>query len=289
VTFAEILDELGAEYRTEGHEHCRPGWLQFDCPWCSRGWRHFRMGYNLARRYVNCWACGKHGLTDTVAELAQKPRKAIAGLLADLPRERVVKERLSGRLELPAGVGPLQAPHYAYLARRGFDADVVARTWGVAGIGIAPRLGWRLFIPIVWRGEVVSWTTRSISDRTDRRYRSAKETQEKVPHKKILYGADLVRHAVIIHEGPIDVWRTGPGAVALMGTSFSQSQVRYLARYARRVVCFDSERAAQERARALCDALMVFPGTTQNVRLESGKDPAVASDNEINELRGLIA
>ena len=34
----------------------------------------------------------------------------------------------------------------------------------IFGIGIAPRLQWRIWIPIHYHGEIVSWTTRSLSD-----------------------------------------------------------------------------------------------------------------------------
>ncbi len=52
-----------------------------------------------------------------------------------------------------------------------------------------------------------------------------------------------------------------------------------------RVVCFDAESKAQERARRLADDLSPYGGVTTNVVLESGKDPAEASPKEIKQLR----
>jgi len=266
-----------------------PAGCSFDCPYCSKGWQHFRMGYSISGGYVNCWACGKHSLAGTLMEASGLPFAKIKTLIEDLDRPRGGPEiRTLGVLETPVGVEDLGPAHRQYLRSRGFDADSIARTWGVRGIGISiPKFSWRLFIPIVHRGEVVSWTTRSISDRPDGRYRSAAANQEKIAHKSILYGADLTTHAAIIHEGPIDVWRTGPGAVATMGTSYSQAQALAISRYSLRVICFDNEPTAQRRARALCDALRIFGGRTINVRLEA-KDAAEASEEEIRDLRRLI-
>lgn len=131
---------------------------------------------------------------------------------------------------------------------------------------------------------MVSWTTRTIGNGV--RYLSARPEEEKLNHRHLLYGEDLVPgHAIIVHEGPADVWRTGPGAVATFGTGFQRSQILKLSRYPTRVVCFDNEPAAQEMADKLCDLLVPFPGRTINVRLESGKDAADCDEEEIEQLR----
>lgn len=288
MTFLDLLDELHVEYRRSGHEHCRYGWLQIDCHRCSPGWKHFRLGYNLSGRYLSCWNCGRVSLWDTVQALTGWPRRRVAAFLGELPRERAPVAPDRGVVRLPAGLGPLLGAHRRYLRGRGFDPDAVAQVWGLKGIGIAAKLQWRIFIPIVLKGELVSWTTRSISDSPVGRYRSASVDQESLNHKTLLYGEHLVRHAVIVHEGPTDVWRTGPGAVAVMGTGYSTAQVYRLSRYPLRVICFDSEPQAQKRARELADALRVFPGSTQVATLSTGKDVAEADEDEVEELRGLI-
>lgn len=191
----------------------------------------------------------------------------------------------TGTLSPPAGIAPMVAGHKAYLTGRGLDAATMAELWGVQGIGNAGRMGWRLYIPIHLHGEVVSWTTRSIRPRETMRWVSAGAEQESVRHKDILYGADYAHHAIIIHEGPTDVWATGPGAVATCGTGFTESQLLAMSRYAVRAVCFDNGTAAQRRARELADMLCVYPGTTDNVVLETGDDPAEADPEELADLR----
>jgi hypothetical protein len=283
----DVLDELGIEYRTEGHEHCRPGWLQLDCPRCSPNWKHFRLGYNLRFGYTNCWGCGPMNLVTSLSELSGETAGRVVSLLQDLIKEGVQdRKEVRGKLELPAGLGPLWPAHAKYLKDRGFVTADLVRLWKVQGLAAdAGKLAWRVFIPIHYKGELVSWTTRSISDAHKVRYRSAEARQEKIDHKTLLYGQDYVRHAVIVCEGPLDVWKVGPGAVCTFGVGYKREQMVKLIDYPVRVVCFDSEPDGQRKARKLCSELEVYPGRTYNVVLESAKDPGGASPEELDQLR----
>lgn len=282
--FHSILVDLGVPTAPEGHHHTRPGWVNFDCPFCNKTGK-FHMGYNQSRKYLHCWICGPQRIVATLSALGMDPkqaRKAYHELDAEFVTS-VIKPQ--GKLVLPKRLGPLLKPHKRYLKRRGFSPARIARLWGVQGIPQASRLSWRLFLPIYWQGNLVSWTTRAINENVQARYISASAMEESIPHKSILYGADYTTHSVIIHEGPLDVWATGPGSVGTLGLRVTRSQEYLLSSYPRRVVCFDKSRQAQERAFELCDALSVFPGETINVCLETGKDPAEADEAELKELR----
>jgi hypothetical protein len=158
--------------------------------------------------------------------------------------------------------------------------------WGLQGIGPTGDQAYRIFIPIKYRGEIVSWTTRSIRDK-GLRYLSASSEQERLPHKNLLYGEDLCFNVVIVVEGPFDVYRTGPGAVATFGTSYSREQLLKISKYPVRVICFDAEVQAQVQARKMVAELSCFPGKTYNVVLDS-KDAGAASDKEIKALRKFL-
>lgn len=284
LTIKDILDEYGIPNVGAEHRHGRPGWVSVDCPRCGTGTGKFHLGISLSTGAATCWRCGRQNTARVLA--------MITGTAPAAMRERIDGAALApavvrkvGRLLPPAAIGPLTPAHRAYLTHRGFVADDVARLWGIRGIGNASKLGWRLYIPIHHHGEVVSWTTRSIKPKAEQRWVSASAEEEVVHHKDILYGADYARHAIIIHEGPTDVWATGPGAVATCGTGFTESQLRAMARYPVRAVCFDNGVAAQRRARELADMLSPFPGVTHNVQLETGDDPAEASVEELDELR----
>lgn len=273
---------VGAE-----HKHGRTGWVQVDCPYCGPASGKYHLGISLSTGAAACWRCGPHNTAKALALItggsAGKLRDRIDGATLEAPQVRRV-----GTYKPPAGVAPMLGGHRAYLTRRGFDAARIAALWGVEGIGAGGRLGWRLFIPIHHLGEPVSWTTRSIKPKEVRRWVSAGYEEEAVHHKDILYGADYANNAIIIHEGPTDVWATGPGAVATCGTGFTDAQVRLMARYPVRTVCFDSSAAAQRRADELATMLASFPGTTHSVALETGDDPAEAEEEELAELRRLF-
>jgi hypothetical protein len=55
-------------------------------------------------------------------------------------------------------------------------------------------------------------------------------------------------------------------------------------RYPVRVVCFDKEEEAQQKAKKLCSLLQVYSGETYRVVL-SGDDPDSSDLDEITELR----
>lgn len=289
--FTKLLERHGVSYMVDqGHHHARPGWIQFDCPFCGTSSGKYHMGFREEGAYVNCWRCGRHDLLETLKVLTglgygdlKDDLVALRSRTARLPH--LDAERLVGpELILPRGIGALRRPHREYLRSRGFNPRLLAKVWGVRGIGCeGGRLAWRVFIPIYQGGVMVSWTTRSIG-RAEPRYISARGNQELVDHRSILFGEDMCRHAVIVVEGPFDVIRIGPGAAACLGTGISRDHLVKLSRYPVRVVCLDSEPVAQRKARELVNLLSVFPGDTYNVVLDA-KDPAEASDREIRRLR----
>ena len=171
---------------------------------------------------------------------------------------------------------------------RGFEWQEIERVWGVRGIGVrGGRLKWRLFIPIVSGGRVVSWTTRAVGGQEPKYLTADPDKDGGVPPKSVLYGADGVRDSVVVVEGPLDVWPLRGGAAAILGLAYTKSQLTRLSAIRTRVICLDAESDAQRVARRLCRELSVFPGTTTNVVLSTGKDPSRASPEEVALLRRL--
>ncbi len=285
MNLVEVLDELHIPHASadESH-HVTSAWYGIDCPSCSPNSGRYKLGIN-ANGYASCWSCGRLKLTDVLIELSGEPYHIIRKLLDGLPREHIRREeRPRGKLVLPPCLGPLLKPHRQYLKGRGFDPDELQRLWGLQGIGLAPRLAWRVFLPIHHKGEVVSWTTRAIVDDVERRYVNAKTEEEVISAKSVVMGLDYVRHAAVVVEGPMDAYRIGPGTVATMGVSYSQAQVRLLSKIPVRVIVFDSETKAQQRAKTLCNDLSAFPGKTVRIELDSA-DPGEASKREVRLLR----
>ena len=287
--FIELLYEFDIPRAPEGHHHHTHGWVQIDCPFCSKDSHHWRMGYNISGGYINCWSCGTHSLASVLHEYTNLPFhkiKALLDQLDDIIIQPIRKENIEGMLGIPSCVGNLRDIHIRYLSTRGFDYKEIQRLWQVKGISIAGRLKWRLFIPVLHQNRVVSWTTRAIG-KASCKYISAEPNEELIPHKNILYGGDYICHCAIITEGPLDVWAIGPGAVATFGTAYTQQQILQLIKVPRRIVCYDNEVEAQKQAQKLCDALGSFEGETINVVLDA-KDPGEAKHKELKKLRKFL-
>lgn len=285
----ELLSQQNVPKKTEGHHHCRSGWVQVDCPKCSPNSKRWRLGFLIDGRRCACWYCGKQDAVKMLAEVARVPLGLAAATLGRLRRPTNEPQTVTGTYRPPKGVGPLNAQHRRYLAKRGYDPDELVERWGIGGLGFdVPRLKNRIFIPFFHKRRPVSWLTRSINPDASLRYVSASEQEEELPHKHLLYGSDLAGHGILVFEGPLDAWRAGPGGVATCGTGVLTSQIALMAKYPIRVICFDNEHLAQRRARELAAALRVFPGQTIVAELESAKDASAADDKEIRELRALI-
>lgn len=284
---SQVLDEAGISYCNAGeHHHVSEGWIGIDCPWCPppRGNKgRFRLGINLETGKANCWVCGGKSLKAVLLKAGRISPKAVDSLLAGVTIQRVSHVEHTGHFKPPTGIGPLQPAHKKYLKSRGFDPKQIEKLWNVQGIGIASRLQWRLFVPIMLDGRQVSWTTRAIGNRTPK-YKNAPSDQESVSIKDTLYGIDLVRTTIIVCEGPTDVWRIGPGAVATFGVNVTPSQIDIIRRFPIRVLCFDSDVNKNRSVRSLAEALGMFNGETYQVELDA-EDPASASTKEIRQLR----
>lgn len=284
MTIEDLLGDLRVPYVREGNKHCRPGWLQIDCPYCGPGSQKYHLGYNLAGSYFNCWKCGGLYVPKVLRALGASGN-VVADFLRYAESETVVpRERARTSLVVPWGIGPLLRKHREYLRERGFNPKRIQRLWGVQGIGLAPRLSWRLYIPIYEAGRQVSWTTRATGDRVVQRYVSASAEEESKNHKEVVYGADACFHSIVVVEGPTDAWAVGPGAGATFGTAFSPAQVRRISEIPNRFICFDNSPDAQAKARELAEQLSCFPGETQNIQLDA-KDPGSADERELKLLR----
>jgi hypothetical protein len=284
--FTDLLDEHGVAYHVTGAK-CTQGWVNFTCPWCMRD---PYMGYNIQNRYVSCWNCGYHPLGMTLRLLTGLSLPECFRLTAEFPRLFLGHKPHTGRYKEPPNLEPLTTSglHRDYLANRGLWPAIVSKMWGVRAIGpLGGRMKWRLWIPIHLRGEIVSWTTRHISPENPLRYLNAPDEESSYPVSDLLYGIDHARCAIIVVEGPVDVWKIGPGAVATLGTNVTPTRLLQIARFPYRVVCFDNEPDAQVRAKSLCKELSMYPGTTKNVTLDS-KDPGFCTPQELDSLRRLI-
>lgn len=288
MTITDLLRDLGIRSIREGHNHCRPGWVQIDCPQCSPSSNHFRLGINVHYLYASCWACGRVSLPACLAEASDMPLNRIRSLLAGVDKvgRGDTGVRHQGTLKMPLGVSPMLPQHKRYLRDRGIDPDEAESLWGVKGIGIAPTMSWRLWIPIHHKGALSSWTTRSIG--RGKRYINAPSDMEAFPAKRTLSGSHLASHVIMVTESPMSRLLLGRGCVDTGGVGITEAQIKQMAKFPVRYICLDADAVGQRKAEELCQTLKVMPGKTINIVLESGKDPGECSKTEQEQLKRLL-
>jgi len=195
-------------------------------------------------------------------------------------------------LSLPLGTGSLQAKHRDYLSSRQFHPDRVSCMWNLQGTGPIGPYRHRLIIPIYHADQLVSYTSRDVTNKSELRYKTCPTDQEIVSHKHMLYGWQYaINHStVVIVEGPADAWRLGPGAVATFGITWTTEQAKLLRRFAKIYILYDFEDAAQDSAERLGMYLSVIHPSSDILLVSSTecheKDPSDLSDEEAKELYG---
>jgi hypothetical protein len=251
----------------DGHKHFRYGWVNISCPWCT-GNLGYHLGYNLNGNYYYCWRCGGHSIVATISRITgvhkDKVKNLIeeyGGLILPFPvyTPKVIEKE---PFILPTNTTALKSNHKKYLERRGYDPDQLENIWGLLGTGPYSKVDeidykHRIIIPFVWNYEQVSFDSRDITGKDDRRYKACPAKREQIGHKDILYGRpDKWKSTGICVEGPTDVWRLGTNGFATSGIEYTITQVRMMAKFFRKIfVIFDNEEQAQIKAKALCAEL----------------------------------
>ena len=291
---ASLLSHIGIQYQTEGQKHCRPGWINMACCWCT-GNPGLHLGWNVEKEYFYCWRCGYHPTIKTLTELSGLGHHQVMGLVREYggrPRHQSYKLKRPPRAKafrFPSGLHSLQKQHLQYLERRRFDPEKITEEWHLLGAGPVALLDgidykWRIIIPIYWGGNEVSFQGRDITGKTDVKYRACPKDRELVHHKDILYGKPEKWGAVgICVEGVTDVWRLGDQAFATFGINYKISQLSVIAKRFKQVaVVFDDDPQAIVQAKKLVAELRL--AGVQAWREEVSGDPGGMSQDDANYL-----
>ena len=289
----ELYQDYNVDYLTEGHRHCRPGWANTSCPFCS-GNPGYHLSFNMKHNYFICWRCGWHNNIQTISALlgvrfsdAQDIIKEYGGKSnkADL----IILKKAGGKPhQLPSNSMPLLTNHKKYLEKRNFNPNKLEKKWGILGTGPLSMLDdinfkHRIVIPIIWDGQQVSFQTRAISN-SNLKYITCPKDREIIEHKHILYGKQEAWGDVgICVEGVTDVWRFGSISFSTFGISYTTQQVRQIKNNFKKViVIFDSDPQAQVQANKLVNEL-VFKGVNAfNIKIDG--DPAEMNQKNANKL-----
>lgn len=156
--------------------------------------------------------------------------------------------------QMPLGLDACQ-----YLLQRGYDLDELANTFNVTycleADSCYPRARGRIIIPIYTAGELKGWQARYVGIPPSKdvpKYVSMTGMKK----TRLLYNMDVARKYpyVVLCEGPTDVWRFGPEAVALFGKSISNYQLGVITQLWKKVyIALDGD--APEEAQIIYDEL----------------------------------
>jgi hypothetical protein len=288
-----LYQDYSINYLTEGHKHCREGWVNTPCPFCS-GNEGYHLGFEIENNRYTCWRCGWHPMLPTIAKLlnieerqARKIVKEYGAFIPTLKIEKAPQKLIEHRL--PSNTQPLGRVHKTYLERRKFDPDKIERIWNILATGPVSVLDGinyrhRIVIPFIWNGQQVSFDSRDITGKHMSKYMACPKNREIIPHKHILYGKqEYWKDEIILVEGPTDVWRMGVYSAAVSGIKYTPEQIRCIASSFKRVaVCFDGEQAASLQANKIV-AELKFRGVDA-FRVDIEGDPGSMDQTEADYL-----
>lgn len=265
--FQELCRENGIETRSAGeHHHATGDWIQVQCPFCAGG--NFHLGYPGSGLTMSCWRCGTHSLYEWLDAVGLDVRKFVqtARLWYRPVRESDVK-----RSKLPRGVVPLRDRHLKWLAGRGLDGKALSLQFELLGTEEVAECPWRIVAPVRDEsGQLVGWTGRAVAKAAKRW-----DSRGDIHKAGCLYGDHLLtrRDRVVVVEGPSDVWRLGPGAVATFGVAFSQEQVKRLVKFTDVFILYDHDKAGWEASEKLANELSLYVNVVNMSMPYNASDP----------------
>lgn len=179
-------------------------------------------------------------------------------------------------------------PARLYLESRDFDPDELARTYDLSYCHESlPEFSMalnRIIIPIYKNSELVGWQARILGDS---RGKSVPKyyTMPGMRKSQILYNLDNAKqypYAVLV-EGPSDVWRYGPEAVATLGCNISTTQQELLIKHFKAVVILldgDANAASQD----IFQKLRSFMPNVFRLVLKENDDPGSKSTEYLRNI-----
>lgn len=291
----QLYKDFNVPFATEGHKHCREGWVNTTCPFCT-GNPGMHLGYNMADDFYVCWRCGwkaTHKALALLIHVSEKEAKEIARKYGGKShvKSTVTVKVGQKKFRLPPSTAPMNDRHKRYLTKRKFDPEVIEKIWDVQGTGPISLMdgisfSHRLVIPIYWENRIVSFQTRDITAKHSLRYITCPEQREIVKHKHIFYQAIPTKDsdACICVEGVTDAWRFGYGAIATFGIKYTKYQVREISKRFKKVfVVFDDDPQAIKQSEKLTAELILRGVDAYSIKIQG--DPGDMAQTDADTLK----
>ncbi len=243
----KLLSDYGITHVSSGHKHCRTGWVNISCPFCS-GNPGFHGGFNLDGGNYHCWRCGSHPPLSVISALIRCGKseayhilKKYQGKNRNQKPARIIKNKnRKPPVKLP-GNFPLNKKCQNYLSKRGLDPQEIEQIWDVVYSGPVGAYKHRIIAPIFQNGEIISYQGRDITGKQDPKYKACPQEIELIEHQTTIYGEWLIpiKKKILVVEGLFDTWKMGIGSGAVFGIDFTMSQITKLLQYEKIYIMFD--------------------------------------------------
>lgn len=277
----KYLDDRNINYYTHG-KNISKGWVGAACPFCGDSSTH--LGIHLQSKAVTCFRCGKHSLFKYIQELEGIPKGKVFQILEQFQDreysylDNKKRETTEGEVQLPKGSSKNFAGIFQnYILSRNFIPEEVIKQFDLYCCHLIGDFKFRIIAPIYQDFELLSYTGRDVSGKSNLRYMNAPLEESKKPVKECVYNLDTVKDKAIIVEGVTDVWRLGNECVATFGTQYTKAQVALLSRLKKAFILYDSDASVQ--AEKLGNDLSSTVDSVEVLTLSHG-DPADMSDTE---------
>ena len=255
MNFVKLFNDYNVEYDTRVNK----GWTNVTCPFCDD--KTFNGGFNNAGDYYHCWKCGGHNFKQALARTVNIPFNEVDTLIEQYAGRNSVlntlnkKQAKATKLTLPTDT--FTSAERKYLKERNFTPKLLHEKYKIVGGGITGSWKYRIIIPLVLNGKIVSWTARTILSKQQQqklkipRYKNLSIEQSVVDPKSVLYNLDHCEDKIaVLTEGAFDVIRMGDGFFCSFGTELTQSQISMIKqRFEKVFIMFDNEEEAQAKAR----------------------------------------
>lgn len=296
MNFKKLFTDFNVPYDIK---NSNKAWTNVKCPFCDD--RKFHGGFN-EKNYFHCWKCGSHFYVEALSLVMNLPRNEVIKLISNYKGRTFVSKKLNKKtkvlkLELPSN--GFTSSEKKYLKQRKFNPKFLYKKYKVVGGGVAGRWKFRIIIPLIYNGIIVSWVARSILTNEEQkeyeipRYKNLSIDESIINPKEILFNLDNCKKETgVLVEGVFDVMRLGDDFFCSFGTSLTESQISLIASKFKKVyILFDNEKLAQQKAKKtglLLSSLGVEVEVIDAYGHFGKNDGAELNNKEVKELRKFL-
>ena len=267
----KYFESKGIEYHLPPEKNVTKGWVNIPCPFPGCADPSWHCGVSLEKEKFNCYKCKNRGhVARLVQELEQCSRKKAWSIFKSFsgssggsglrhhrfpPLSRPNNTASTKRLDFPKLASKdFPRSYLTYLLNRGFDPDALIAKYDLYAGGRIGDYNHRIIIPIYYKRNMVSFTSRDITGLSDIPYIHSGINKSIIDPKRLIYNYDNVKigKTIIVVEGVFDVWRIGEGAVCIFGTEYTWEQIEMILdkEPIRIIILFDADAADKGRSLA---------------------------------------